>query len=136
MSASPLKEQYREQLVIWSESVREKDPDIFLRISIQESKAHTFPVWVLSDARRPTDLKFFQQECFTNCEVFRIRIKATDEVRTSRGWVFTPGIDDKTTECGLDTHNDWELIIDNNDNSDQQLLELLEHVINAAKAVQ
>jgi phosphomevalonate kinase len=45
----------------------------------------------------------------------RIRITADEEIRKSRGWVFTEGIDDGATECNLDHITDWDLVVDNND---------------------
>lgn len=123
-------------MVLWSESIRESDPDIFLRLAIEQTKADLEPVWILTDARRPTDLRFFQAERFAKCKIFRVKIRTTIETRTARGWIFTAGIDDKTTECGLDEHNDWDLIIDNNDLTIGQLLEILKEVIDTGNSAQ
>jgi phosphomevalonate kinase len=135
MDSSAYKEKYREAMVKWSEAVRETDPDIFLRMAIEQINAKHVPVWILTDARRPTDLKFFTDDRFSSSTVFRVRIKASDETRAARGWIFTPGIDDKATECGLDDHSDWELIIDNNNQTRDQLLEILSHIIKVANSV-
>jgi phosphomevalonate kinase len=40
-------------------------------------------------------------------------IKASQSVRSQRGWKFTEGIDDGETECGLDHVTDWDMIVDN-----------------------
>lgn len=115
--------------------MRSKDPDIFLRLSIEQSEADKHAVWILPDARRPTDLKFFTSPRFSNSKIVRVRIHASNETRAERGWVFTPGIDDKTTECGLDDHKDWEYVIDNN-GTDQELLAQLQPVIDMANAIE
>ena len=33
-----------------------------------------------------------------------LRIECPVEIRENRGFIFTPGIDDKETECGLDDY--------------------------------
>lgn len=134
MDASAYKETYRKAMLKWSEDVRESDPDIFLRLAIEQAKADLEPIWVLVDARRPTDLRFFESERFSNTKVIRIRIQATIETRTSRGWIFTSGIDDKTTECGLDDQANWDLVIENNDLTTDQLLDVLKDVTDISKS--
>ena len=49
-----------------------------------------------------------------------------------RGWVFTEGIDDMETECGLDdiVH---DLVVDNSSNGDSQLI--LQSIISKVKAL-
>ena len=45
-------------------------------------------------------------EYFTsNYKCVSVRVCASDEVRKKRGWVFTPGIDDAQSECGLDSYS-------------------------------
>jgi len=51
--------------------------------------AHKKPVWIVSDTRRQTDLKWFKENYGT--AVKTVRVLADDDVRRQRGWVFTPG---------------------------------------------
>jgi len=51
--------------------------------------AHQKPIWIVSDTRRQTDLKWFKENYGT--AVKTVRVLADDDVRRQRGWVFTPG---------------------------------------------
>ncbi|KAL3238965.1 hypothetical protein MRX96_048005 [Rhipicephalus microplus] len=75
-----------------------------------------FPVWIVSDARRESDIEYFR-ESFA-CPTLTVRVKACEGTRQARGWVHTPGIDDATTECGLDHIDNWDFVISNNDGDD------------------
>lgn len=46
-------------------------------------------VWMVSDARRKTDIKWFKENFGDACKT--IRINCPDEIRKTRGWVYTPG---------------------------------------------
>lgn len=118
------------EMVKWSEEVRRTDANVFLRAAIADSQAHQFPVWVLVDARRPCDLTFFQS--FTDCKVVTVRITATDETRRRRGWQWAAGVDDTDSECGLDGITDWNFVIENDDQSEEQLLQKLDPLIRLA----
>ncbi|KAI1280387.1 Phosphomevalonate kinase [Halotydeus destructor] len=135
LTASSYKETFREDMVRWSEETRAKDPNIFLRKSIEENKAHEKPVWILTDARRVTDLDYFDGQEFKDCKVIRIRIVADEDVRKARGYVFTPGIDDKQTECGLDEYTKWDYVIENNTTS-EELVTKLRPIIEICKQAQ
>ena len=117
------------QMVRWSEEVRRQDPNVFLRAAITESEADRFAVWILVDARRECDLQFFQS--FT-CPVLKVRIEASEDTRIRRGWKWTQGVDDQETECGLDHVKDWNLLIQNDDLSEELLLQKLEPIISLA----
>ena len=69
-----------------------------------------YNVWIVPDLRRTTDLAFFRNH-YKN--IITVRINASLEVRVQRGFVFTSGIDDEESECGLDDIYDWDLIINN-----------------------
>ena len=132
LTASQYKEQYRQQMVVWSEAIRASDPHFFLRLAIAEAAAKTDPkpIWLLNDARRPTDLHYFADSSeidMSATQVIKLRIVSSEATRFSRGWVFTPGIDDQTTECGLDAHSEWDYII-HNDSTKEDLLCALEPV--------
>jgi phosphomevalonate kinase len=57
-------------------------------------------VWIISDCRRQTDVKYFLEKYQGLAKT--VRITASDQARSSRGWKFTEGIDDMETECGVD----------------------------------
>lgn len=113
-------------------------------------------MWIISDVRRKTDIKWFIETFGDLCK--NIHIACSEEVRQKRGWIFTTGketkhniiiwkthtlenklliisiiiigIDDSETECDLDDVNNWDLLLENNNNSDieailQQLLGLV-----------
>ena len=129
LDATLYKENYRQKMVEYSENIRKTDPNCFLRLSIEESNARSKSIWILSDARRLCDIEYFKNsEEFRNTKVLTIRICASNETRIKRGWTFTPGIDDKETECGLDQYQDWDFIIDN-DGSNEDLIKKLEPII-------
>ena len=130
LTASDYKENFRLQMIQWSESVRKSDPDVFLRQDIEDKNAKDVPVWILADARRMTDVKFFQKPEFESVTKHFIRIKAEDEIREKRGYIFTPGVDDVESECGLDDFTDWTLVINNDDLSDTEIIQLFEPILN------
>ncbi|CAH1404160.1 unnamed protein product [Nezara viridula] len=116
-------------MVEWSEKLRNEDYGVFCRAAIQMSKAENYPVWIVSDARRKTDIKWFKENY--NNEIIKLyRIVCDDGIRKQRGWEFTEGIDDKETECGLDDFDNWDQIIENNssDEVDAFINETIEHV--------
>jgi len=43
-----------------------------------------------------------------------VRVQADESVRAQRGWLFTPGVDDAESECGLDSVDSWDYVINNN----------------------
>lgn len=120
-------------MVKWSEEVRRTDANVFLRAAIADTQAERFPVWVLVDARRTCDLRFFQSlAARPEFRLFTVRIVASDETRTRRGWSWTAGVDDSESECGLDAVTDWSLVLENEDESEQQLLQKLQPLISLA----
>lgn len=48
-----------------------------------------YPVWIVSDMRRRSDLAWFREHY--PGAVYTVRITATEEARKKRGWVFTAG---------------------------------------------
>lgn len=73
-------------------------------------------IWIVSDIRRKTDIKWFQDNY--GDKIKTIRLKADLETRKIRGWYFTIGVDDVTSECDLDDYNEWNLQITNNNNQE------------------
>uniref|UniRef100_A0A3P9JD05 Phosphomevalonate kinase n=1 Tax=Oryzias latipes TaxID=8090 RepID=A0A3P9JD05_ORYLA len=104
LGPGPYKERYRADMIHWGEARRCQDPGFFCRLATTGAQQ---PVWVVSDARRLSDLQWFQSE-FPHKTV-SVRVQCSDETRQKRGWSFTTGVDDAESECGLDegVHFDW-----------------------------
>ncbi|KAK9738160.1 Phosphomevalonate kinase [Popillia japonica] len=111
LSSNCYKETYRQEMIIWSDEVRKKDPGYFCNLAC--SKAVGKDIWIFSDIRRKTDIHWFR----TNYpgKIKTVRILANQDVRIARGWVYTEGVDNVTSECDLDDWNDWNLQVNNND---------------------
>eukprot|EP00041_Stephanoeca_diplocostata_P011904 m.197449 g.197449 ORF g.197449 m.197449 type:complete len:293 (-) comp18720_c0_seq2:197-1075(-) len=123
LSASAYKEQHRKPMILWGEAKRDADPGYFARLTTEKA---TKPIWIISDARRPTDLTYFQ----TRYPTISVRVQCPDSVRAARRWVFTPGVDDAASECGLDKR-EWDIVIDNDGDAqklEEQLSELIQLV--------
>lgn len=108
LGPGPYKEQFRSQMILWGEDQRKTDPGFFCRLATTSVQQ---PVWLISDARRISDLAWFQ----TNfpAQTRTIRVQASDQTRTKRGFSFTKGVDDAESECDLDSFSDWDWIISN-----------------------
>lgn len=122
------KEKYRLEMAKWGEDVRRKDYGYFCHAAIDMYNAWDKAVWIISDVRRKTDVKWFAENFGEVCKT--VRIACPEEVRQKRGWVHTPGIDDSETECDLDDMSNWDVVLENNDDSDveailQRLLDLV-----------
>ncbi|CAH1782893.1 unnamed protein product [Owenia fusiformis] len=115
LDASEYKETYRADMIKWGETQRQKDPFYFCKLATRGSESHK-PVWIISDARRRTDINYFLQN-YTNV-LATIRVVADDNIRIARGWVKTQGIDDAESECGLDDYEAWTFTIKNNSKQD------------------
>ncbi|KAK0155563.1 Phosphomevalonate kinase [Merluccius polli] len=103
LAAGGYKETHRAAMIAWGEQCRRQDPGFFCRLATQGAQQ---PVWIVSDARRCSDLLWFRTEypSQTRC----VRVQASEETRGGRGWRFTAGIDDAESECGLDGEEfDW-----------------------------
>lgn len=103
LSDGPYKEKYRADMISWGEKRRRDDPGFFAKLVLAESRS---PVLIISDARRMTDMAFFTAQYPS----LTVRVGASDATRSKRGWIFTKGVDDAESECGLDTYkHDLEL---------------------------
>ena len=102
--ASDYKETHRKNMIQWSEKIRHEDDGFFCREALKMFEADKFPVWIVSDCRRMTDFKYFQDAFPGKC--WTVRVKAAEAVRKKRGFVFEKGVDDAETECGLDEIKD------------------------------
>lgn len=143
LTSSSYKENYRHKMVEWSESVRRTDPNYFLRLAIIEAyekiNGSERKIWLLNDARRFCDLKYFSDPTEINldgdCEVITIRITANDAVRKQRGWIFDDKIDTKPTECGLDSYQSWTYQIHNDTNTIDELQIQLQSVFDRIEKI-
>ncbi|KAK9506565.1 hypothetical protein O3M35_008470 [Rhynocoris fuscipes] len=111
LSSSSYKEKYRKEMLPWSEKMRNDDYGIFCRAAVDMFNAREKPIWIVSDIRRKTDIRWFKENF--GAAIKTIKIIAGDDIRKSRGWVFEEGIDDQETECDLDDVEEWDLIITN-----------------------
>ena len=118
LDSSLYKEQYRKAMIEWGEERRDQDPGYFCSLACQQ--AVVTPIWLVSDARRPTDIEYFQSRyhCVT------VTVWASECVREGRGWTFVPGVDDAPSECALDSYQSDFTI--NNDGKDLQLVDQLQ----------
>lgn len=116
MSSGEYKENFRTEMIKWSEEIRKKDPGTFCKAAVEMYNAASKPVWIVSDVRRKTDIFWFKENY--GDVVKTIRVHANQETRTKRGWVFTTGVDDVASECDLDDYTDWDWQIDNNGDED------------------
>ncbi|XP_015115450.1 phosphomevalonate kinase [Diachasma alloeum] len=117
------KENHRREMIKWGEDIRNKDPGYFCRAAIDMYNAKGKRIWIVSDVRRKTDLKWFRENFPQKCK--SIRIKCPDHIRSQRGWIFTKGVDDCETECDLDDVEGWNLTIVNAGESPEGIIELL-----------
>ena len=91
------------------------------------SNAEMPTVVIITDCRRPSDLDYFRQ----NYTCMLVKVDCSDDVRRSRGYVFTFNVDDAASECALDDFHDWDLRIKNDctlEELDKQILALIERV--------
>nr|XP_974268.1 PREDICTED: phosphomevalonate kinase [Tribolium castaneum] len=111
MTDGPLKEKFRAEMIQWSDEIRGRDFGFFCKAATD--LADLKPFWIVSDIRRKTDIHWFKNT-YKDKIIKLIRIQADEVTRQKRGWVFTEGVDDVTSECDLDDFSDWDLIIKNN----------------------
>lgn len=126
LESSEYKEIYRVDMIEWGEKKRKEDPSFFCRHAISVADADDKYVWIISDARRKTDLEFF----FTNYPGVSksIRIIASEETRQERNWEFVKGVDDAESECDLDDIQIWDFIV-KNDNDDRVMKSSVQKLI-------
>ncbi|XP_076016892.1 phosphomevalonate kinase [Genypterus blacodes] len=131
LGSGQYKENFRADMIRWGESQRQLDPGFFCRLATRGAQQ---PVWVVSDARRRSDLQWFW-ETFpqqTRC----VRVESSESTRKQRGWGFTAGVDDAESECGLDSgvEFDWTIINDvDSPQLEQQLQPILALAVEAAR---
>ncbi|KAM3614560.1 uncharacterized protein V6R79_016110 [Siganus canaliculatus] len=132
LGPGPYKERYRAEMIRWGESRRQQDPGFFCRLATREARR---PVWVVSDARRLSDLQWFWSE-FPR-QTRSVRVQSSEATRAQRGWSFTTGVDDAESECGLDSGVDFDWLITNEADApslEEQLQPILKLAAAAAAA--
>ncbi|TNN02044.1 phosphomevalonate kinase [Takifugu rubripes] len=130
LSPGPYKEQYRASMINWGEIRRRSDPGFFCRLATREAWQ---PVWMVSDARRLSDLQWFWSKFPQQTQ--SVRVQCSDRTRQQRGWSFTAGVDDSESECGLDRGVEFDWIINNDTDGaslEEQLQPLLKLAVEAA----
>lgn len=55
------KEKVRVDMIAWGERKRDEDSAYFCRLSTETSPGFHKPVWIISDARRKTDINYFKE---------------------------------------------------------------------------
>ncbi|CAJ1061317.1 phosphomevalonate kinase [Xyrichtys novacula] len=86
LGPGPYKEKYRADMILWGETQRRQDPGYFCRLATRGVRQ---PVWVVSDARRRTDLEWFKSEFPRQTQ--SVRVQCSEETRKQRGWSYTAG---------------------------------------------
>ncbi|KAH8238035.1 hypothetical protein KR032_012181 [Drosophila birchii] len=125
LSDGPYKEKYRRDMIEWSDEVRAKDYGYFCRLAMNDARDHhSTPYVLVSDIRRKNDIKWFQ-ETFSKDKVLTIRLTSRPETRCARGWTFTAGIDDVSSECDLDDFEGFDFIVPNDEEFDEEAIDHL-----------
>ena len=75
-------------MIKWGEEKRNKEPYFFCDKTV-EGAEKSCPLWVISDARRKTDIAFFKENYLAIAKF--IRVEADVCVRKERGYIFTAG---------------------------------------------
>ena len=117
LSNSSYKEKYRKDMVEWGEKMRKIDSGYFCS---KLDKSVNF----VTDCRRMSDLEFFKEH---HSSIYTIKIIADENIRNNRGWIFTKGIDDSETECGLDNVMP-DFVVENNNASDANLIDKFKNI--------
>lgn len=117
------KEAHRRDMILWGERKRQADPGFFCR-KVVEGVSQL--IWLVSDARRVSDVQWFREAYGPVMQT--VRVVASEPSRQQRGWVFTPGVDDVESECGLDNFGDFDWVIENHGDK-QRLQEQLENLL-------
>lgn len=131
LSDGPYKEQYRRDMIIWSDEVRRKEYGFFCRAAMEQAKAAAAQVEyvIVSDIRRKNDIRWFR-ETYGPDMVTTLRLTSCPGTRQARGWQFTTGVDDVPSECDLDDATfDHVLENDTPDESGEQIVDRLLQIL-------
>ncbi|XP_043116560.1 phosphomevalonate kinase isoform X2 [Puntigrus tetrazona] len=128
LGSGQYKESYRADMIRWGEMKRQQDSGFFCRLAIKRA---TQPFWMISDCRRKSDVQWFREEFPDRCVC--VRVEASEQTRSQRGWRFTTGVDDAESECGLDEGVKFDYIV-RNDGADDVLEKHLEDLLSLIKS--
>lgn len=91
----------------WGELKRDQDPGYFCRKAIEKALAskeqgcqRSKTVWIVTDARRKTDIEYFRQN-YPSDRLCLVRVTAEECVRKCRNWKFTQGL----ALCKVEAYN-------------------------------
>ncbi|XP_030376850.1 probable phosphomevalonate kinase [Scaptodrosophila lebanonensis] len=122
LSDGPYKEQYRRDMIVWSDEVRARDYGYFCRMAMTQAPLDLVDVVIVSDIRRTNDVRWFR-ETYGDDVVQTLRLTSLPETRKARGWNFTAGVDDVASECDLDDYQ-FDCVLPNDaEMSSEQLIE-------------
>ncbi|EDV98759.1 probable phosphomevalonate kinase [Drosophila grimshawi] len=116
LSDGPYKEQYRRDMIIWSDEVRQRDYGFFCRAAMEASAVQQADYVIVSDIRRKNDIKWFREN-YGQDMVKTLRLTSTEQRRKARGWQFTAGVDDVPSECDLDDSS-FDYVFANDEDGD------------------
>lgn len=123
LTDAPYKDTYRTEMIKLGEARRNVDPGHYCRLAaVQASK----PCWIIVDNRRETDIAHFKSQYPGRCLV--VRVCAREDVRRERGWVWKDGVDNVTSECGLDQYP-WDVKVTNNGEQADEFQDKLQEVV-------
>jgi len=111
-NSDPIKLKYRPELIRIGQERRAEDVDYWCKRTLEAGIESGAEVVLVPDVRFPNELTYFRDKMEIN--TYAIRINATPEARASRGYVFTPGVDDDVSEISLDLpldHTDWDALL-------------------------
>ena len=124
LTDSPYKEVYRKEMIALGEFCRAADPGHYCRLATKRALKQC---WLVVDNRRETDIEYFKSCYPGKCLV--VRVSASEEVRKGRGWVWKSGVDDVTSECGLDNYRP-DITVCNDGVPDDEFSDGLNFVVN------
>lgn len=131
LSDGPYKEQYRRDMIIWSDEVRRRDYGFFCRAAMEQAATAVAKAEyvIVSDIRRKNDIRWFR-ETYGPDMVKTLRLTSSPETRKARGWQFTTGVDDVPSECDLDDATfDHVLENDTPDESGEQIVDKVLEIV-------
>ncbi|XP_002163520.1 phosphomevalonate kinase [Hydra vulgaris] len=111
ITSSPYKEEVRKEMILWGNEQRLTDPFVFCKMITNDAVSSRKNVWILTDARLRTDVEYFKKYAIkNNFHFICLRVVADVPTRQLRGWTFVEGVDDISSECGLDDYSDWDFV--------------------------
>ncbi len=111
------KEQHRNAMTKLYQRISSEDGNKFIfcdsimhQIRSDDTKSD---VIIIADFRREHEEGFYRRHFDGENKMLRVRINASQQTRTGRGWVFDETKDLNVTECELDGQRDWDFVLEN-----------------------